>query len=226
MELYADGANFEQIATTLKGEMLTSKDPAVLRAAKGLSSTTVQRWYAASKQPAPDGQEKTGAMRDWDAFRAEVEENAARDVGRKLASKRAALALTHFEDLEQLRLLTRRSLTVPHERNPDIRVPRPDLSPHDVRAAADAYRKVQDGQRLIFGEKLYIVGVEAKAGAPSATAEDDGDLPPELVHGLEEALARAAADPHGFGLALTATSTTRSAAPAGDAGAGDEDGDG
>lgn len=56
-------------------------------------------------------------------------------------------------------------------------------------AVHSAYSDIQRGQRLIFGENTYIVGVKSKS------TELPGDLPEQVVRKLEDALATIAADP-------------------------------
>ena len=59
----------------------------------------------------------------------------------------------------------------------------------EMKKYTSAYADIQRGQRMIFGENTYIVGVKSRG------AEQASDLPEEVVRKLEDALARIAADP-------------------------------
>jgi hypothetical protein len=161
-------------------ELWAAGDKAVeqIAAEVGVNPRTLDRWRY-KKQP-----------EDWDAFAQRIADDSAREAQKRLVRERANLGLTHFKDMELARNFWRRTLYEEDE----FGTLRPRvLSTKEVRDIMAAYRDLQTCQRAVFGEAAYVVGVQsqkakAETGIPS-------DIPLELVHQFEDALAKATADP-------------------------------
>jgi hypothetical protein len=128
---------------------------------------------------------------DWDAFAQRVADDAAREAHKRLVRERSNLGLTHFRDMELARNFWRRALYEEDE----FGTLRPRvLSTKEVRDIMAAYRDLQACQRAVFGEAAYVIGVQKEKTETGIPA----DIPIELVHQFEDALAKATADPGAF----------------------------
>jgi transposase-like protein len=150
----------------------------------GVNEATIETWKRRNKPVA------------WEGFRAEVEARLVDDAKRQLSRRRAELAIKHFKGWELLDQFLRRALyeevADPSDPTGETRVLRPKaLSAIEIRAISDAYSKVQVGQRLVFGESGYLVGMTQAPKADGLPA----DMSAEQIAKIEQALAAANSDP-------------------------------
>jgi hypothetical protein len=100
----------------------------------------------------------------------------------------------HLSDLEFIRKHWKRvfyeEIVDPDDSTRQAKLLRPKvLTAKELRDLAASYKDIQLGQRLIFGENTYVVGLK------SGKDERAADIPDEVVRKLEDALAIVAADP-------------------------------
>jgi hypothetical protein len=109
-----------------------------------------------------------------------VVEKATQEAADRLARKRADLGLVHFSDLEFVRTHWKRvfyeEIVDPDDPTGQARLLRPKvLTAKELRDLAASYKDIQLGQRLIFGENTYVVGLKSRRDELAT------DIPDEMV---------------------------------------------
>jgi hypothetical protein len=167
LQLYAAGHGYAAIVRSL-----------ALPKAKGgfdtkVGETTVLRWKETGQPHEitidPASGAKLNTPRDWDALRSRLEHAAAEEAVRALEASRRKLAHVHYDDLEKLRQAVHQVLfeeKLDRRTGETTQIPR-KLSAMNLKFLADAYAKIQVGQRTVFGQNAYQVGIGGADGAPA-----------------------------------------------------------